>query len=96
MSSIKVKLDREVNFVLTDEENRVVAIINVPIGTTDIDNKISRAISEDTTDSFEYFQTELQITMNNSMEALEFDAFIEDEDEDRYMKTFYLTRTESY
>lgn len=96
MSSIKVNLDHEVNFVLTDEENRVVAIINVPQGTTDIDNKLDKAISDDTGDSFQYFQTELDINLSNSANELLFEAFIEDDDEDRYLKTFYLTRTEIY
>lgn len=96
MSSIKVNLDHEVNFVLTDEENRVVAIINVPIGTTDIDNKLDKAISDDTCDSFQYFQTELDIQLHNSSSELSFEAFIDDEDEERYLKTYYLTSTATY
>jgi hypothetical protein len=96
MSSIKVNLDHEVNFVLTDEENRVVAIINVPLGTTDIDNKISNAIGDDTGDSFQYFQTELDIQLHNSASEQTIEAFIDDENKERYLKTFYLTRTEIY
>ena len=97
MSSITVKLEKEVNFILTDEEDRVVAIINVPQGTTDIDNKLANAISDDTGESFEYFQTELHIELNNSASQLQFDAFTKDlDDDDDYIRTYFLTRTEIY
>jgi hypothetical protein len=96
MNSIKINLDHEVNFVLTDEENRVVAIINVPLGTTDIDNKLGKAISDDTGDSFEKFQTELNIQLDNVGNELSFEAYIEEEDEDRYLRTYYLMTAEIY
>jgi hypothetical protein len=98
MSSITTELDRENNFVLTDENDKVMAIINVPLNTTDIDNKLSTAISEDTGDKFLYFQTELLINLEASAKTLEFDAFLEDPDDDeyRYLATFFLTRTETY
>lgn len=96
MSSITVNLEKEVNFVLSDEEDRIVAIINVPQGTTDIDNKLANAIADDTGESFEYFQTELHIELNNSARQLQFDAFTKDSDDDDFIRTFYLTRTEIY
>ncbi len=96
MSSITTDLDRENNFVLTDENDKVLAIINVPIGTTDIDNKLSSAIADDTGDSFEYFETELLINLEATAQTMQFEAMLEDQDEERYSGTFYLTRTEVY
>lgn len=96
MSSITTELERETNFVLTDNQDRVVAIINVPINTTDIDNKLMTAISDDTGDEFLYFQTDYHINLEASAQTIQFEAFIVDEDGDKSLETFYLTRTEIY
>lgn len=96
MSSIAIKLDQEVNFVLTDENDKVMAIINVPKDTKDIDNKLMTAISDDTGDSFQYFQTDYVIDLEATSKVIQFEAFLEDEGEDRYLASFYLTRTEIY
>ncbi len=96
MSSIKINLDKEVNFVLTDENDKVMAIINVPLGTADIDNKLMTAISDDTGNSFEYFQTDYVIDLERISKTFQFEAFLEDEDQDRYLASFYLTKTEIY
>ncbi len=96
MSSIITKLEQEVNFVLTDENDKVMAIINVPKDTKDIDNKLMTAISDDTGDSFLYFQTDLVIDLEASANIIRFDAFLVDDDGDKYLATFDLTRTEIY
>lgn len=48
MRRILTNLDKEANFVLTDDNDRVLGIINVPSGEQDITNKVLEAVQDDT------------------------------------------------
>lgn len=95
MNFITVDITGELNFVLTDDQSRVLAIINVKESAESIDKQIIEAITDDKGEPFNEFETELHITNAGSISELSFDASLEGEDE-IYSETFYLTRTEVY
>ncbi|MBC7845530.1 MAG: hypothetical protein H7Y10_03460 [Flavobacterium sp.] len=47
MATIKTNFNTEKHFVLTNNEDKIMAIINCPAGKNDISEKVKQAISED-------------------------------------------------
>lgn len=96
---ITTELSRDLHFVLTDEENRIVAIISAPKkeGITDITDKVILAIEEDTLTHDVKVTTPLHIDLVASCNTITFDVEgFDNDDDDDFAKTYNLEQTEIY
>lgn len=80
-------------FVLTDDENRIVAVIYAPVDIEELKAKMCLAITEDT--NFENVKVITDFEFNNETYMLEFEAEYEDEDK-KELRTWYLEKTALY
>ncbi len=80
-------------FVLTDDENRVIAVINAPADLEELKAKLCLAITEDT--NYQEVKIRTDIEFNDDTFMLEFEAEYEDEGEEEE-RTWYLEKTALY
>ena len=95
MYNIKTNFTRNCKFVMTNDESKVVAIINVPIGAL-ITDQVLMAVKE------ELIQEQVFLTHEVDFDEFDYEATIkvkiidEDNDNDCYTLDFDLTLTEEY
>jgi hypothetical protein len=95
---ITTDLLRDIHLVLTDEDDRIVAIINVPKG-ADITTKVIQAIEEDTSAHDVKLTQDLHIDGDATTEVITFDVEGYDEgvnEVESFEGTYFLTQTEIY
>jgi hypothetical protein len=93
---ITTDLLREMHFVLTDDEDRIVAVIKAPIG-GDITERVALAIEEDTLTHDVKLTNGLHIDGDATCEVITFDVEgLDNDDDDDFSKTYYLEQVEIY
>jgi len=93
MAKIKTNFNTEKHFVLTNNEKKIMAIINCPAGKNDISEKIIKAISEDENADSVVLVNEFVIDKAGATYIL--NAIIKDEGEDEGNSNYY-SLTESW
>lgn len=96
---ITANLSRDLHFVLTDDESRIVAVISVPKkeSVTDITAKVVLAIEEDTLTHDVKVTAPLHIDLEASCKSITFDVEgLDNDDDDDFSKTYYLEQVEIY
>lgn len=85
---------RETHFVLTDEDDKIIAIIHVPQGEQDITEKVIQAIKDDCQSEFAVLVSDcvLDPSESNSFEV----EIQEERGDETHPTTFYLDQIEIY
>jgi len=94
MAKIKTNFNTEKHFVLTNNEDKIMAIINCPAGENDISEKVIKAIIED--EMFEEVTLENDLIMAESGPIYILKTTIIDFIDDRDQDTRYYNLTESF
>ena len=95
MAQIKTNYGQDSKWVLVNEEDKVVAIINIPNG-ADITEKVRLAIKEELIATDVVFEGDEDIVINEFDYGKDIDFIYSDEDEEEYNKRFTLIRTAEY
>ncbi len=87
-------LSRDSHYVLTDDDDKVIAIIHVPQGEQDITQKVIQAIKDDCQPEYAVLISDLILdpTKTNSFEV----EVQEERGDETHSTTFYLDQTEVY
>jgi hypothetical protein len=96
---ITTELSRDMHFVLTDDEDRIVAVISVPKkeGVTDITDKVMLAIKEDSLTHDVNVTAPLHIDLEASCKPITFDVEgLDNDDDEDFAGTYYLEQVEIY
>jgi disulfide oxidoreductase YuzD len=93
MGEIQTEYNREVKLVMLNDENNVVAIINVPTN-GDITEQVKRAIKEELIANDVVFEKDIFIRRYDSNTHIDF--IYSDEDDEEFARTFELVLTEEY
>jgi len=94
MASIKTNFNTEKHFVLTNNENKIMAIINCPAGKNDISEKLKQAIIE--YEMFEEVTFKNDVLMEESGPIFILKTIIIDFQDDNHTDTRYYNLTESW
>jgi hypothetical protein len=90
---MKTEINIDRIFVLTDDENRVVAVIEAPLNIEDFKAKICSAITDDT--NYENVVITNEFIFDEDTFNLEFEAEYEEDGEEE-VRTWYLDKTGLY
>lgn len=94
MASIKTNFNTEKHFVLTNNENKIMAIINCPAGKNDISEKVKQAILEDEMFEEVTFENDVLIEVSGPIFILK--TIIIYFQDDNHTDTRYYNLTESW
>ena len=95
MAQIKTNYGQDSKWVLVNEEDKVVAIINIPNG-TDITEKVRLAIKEELIATDVVFEGEEDFEIGEFDYQKHIDFLYSDEDEEEYSGRFTLVKTAEY
>jgi hypothetical protein len=95
MAEIKTNYKQDSKWVLVDESDKVIAIINIPNG-ADITEKVKLAIKEELNATDVVFEGDEDFEIGEFDYQKHIDFIYSDEDEEEYSRYFTLVRTEEY
>lgn len=97
MKTIRTNLSKDSHFVLTNDDDKIIAIINVPQDEQNITEKILQAIKDDSIPVYAVMVNDLYIDPTATCQIISFEVKMQEEEEGEiYFPTYYLTITEMY